>query len=176
MPWLQYSSLVVSPPSLESSACTSCLTLIKRSRILFSQTWLVCRSEVHYLSIPLTWRLGYYAPPFYWSIIETNTGILSACLPTLRPLFKAYPLGSSFSKLIKSLSGGFRSTLRPSVDVRLNSMEHGLTEAESKALNVHQNKAYAVYDNTKPTYASNTGITYESTYTVSDQSRTRLSQ
>ena len=36
--------------------------------------------------------------------------------------------------------------MRSSTDVRLNSMEHGLTDAESEALGVHQNKAYAVYD------------------------------
>lgn len=111
---------------------------------------------------------AHYAPAFYWSIVETNTGVLSACLPTLRPLAKAYPLTPSISKFFKSLSSSFRSTLRSQTDVRLNSMEHGLTAAESKALGVHQNKAYAAYDNSKSTPSARTGITCESRYSVSD--------
>jgi len=111
---------------------------------------------------------AHYAPAFYWSIIETNTGILSACLPTLRPLAKAYPLTSSVSNFFKSLSSSFRSTMHLQTDVRLNSMEHGLTAAESKALGVHQNKAYAVYNNSRSTPSDRTGITCESRYSVSE--------
>ena len=111
---------------------------------------------------------AHYAPAFYWSIVETNTGILSACLPTLRPLAKAYPLIPSICKLFNSLSSSFRSTLRSQTDVRLNSMEHGLTAAESKALGIHQNKAYAAYDDSRSTPSGRTGITCESRYSVSE--------
>ena len=127
----------------------------------------------HFYS-PLTLNKDNYAPAFYWSIIETNTGIVSACLPTLRPLFAAYPVVSSVSKFFKSLSSGIRSTRDPSTDIRLNSMEQGLTETQSKALNVHQNKAYAVYDESKPAHPGGTGIMYESTYSVSDRSPNRV--
>lgn len=113
---------------------------------------------------------AHYAPAFYWSIIETNTGILSACLPTLRPLAKAYPLTPSLSNLLKSLSGGFRSTLRSQSDVRLNSMEHGFSDMESKALGMHQNKAYAAYDSSKAASSDRSGIRCESRYSVSDES------
>lgn len=87
-----------------------------------------------------------YAPAFYWSIIETNTGVLSACLPTLRPLFDEYPIVPLVSRLLGSLTTGFRSSMRSAGDHRLGSMEHGLNEVQSKALGVHQNKAYATYD------------------------------
>ena len=87
-----------------------------------------------------------YAPAFYWSIIETNVGILSACLPTIRPLLEAYPLTSFFTKPTKYLSGIFQSIMRSSIDVRLDSMEHGLTEAEGEALGVRHHKTCALYD------------------------------
>ena len=94
----------------------------------------------------LTQVLDHYAPAFYWSTIETNAGILSACLPTLRPLFEAYPFKSILSNFTKQISSRFRSTLRSSTDFRLNSMEHGRTEAEDEAFRVRQTKPYAVYD------------------------------
>ena len=98
----------------------------------------------------LTLYSANYAPAFYWSTIETNAGIVSACMPTLRPLFEAYTLTSIVSKITKHLSGKFRSSLPSSTDVRLDSMEHGLTEAENQAFGVHQNKHYDVYDGTLP--------------------------
>ncbi|KAI9787990.1 MAG: hypothetical protein M1816_007294 [Peltula sp. TS41687] len=48
-----------------------------------------------------------YAPSFYWSVIETNVGVLSACLPTMRPLYRAYRLDS----LMHKTSGSLRNLL-----------------------------------------------------------------
>ena len=78
-----------------------------------------------------------YAPAFYWSIIETNAGILSACLPTLRPILREYPVMSSLSRLVKSFTTSFKSTLRSSeTDIRLtsreNSLENGLPRNQNK--------------------------------------------
>ncbi|KAL9063649.1 MAG: hypothetical protein Q9161_009350 [Pseudevernia consocians] len=35
-----------------------------------------------------------FAPAIYWTLIETSLGVLSACLPVLRPLYKKYSLDS----------------------------------------------------------------------------------
>ncbi|KAJ8066897.1 hypothetical protein OCU04_004282 [Sclerotinia nivalis] len=69
-----------------------------------------------------------YAPVFYWTIIETNVGVLSACLPTLRPLQEQFLRNHPFTRLRKSfthlfsLSNGKRSSSKTG-DVRLDSME-----------------------------------------------------
>ena len=103
-----------------------------------------------------------------------NAGILSACLPTLRPIFRAYPVTSLLSRLIKSFTSSFRSTLRPSkTDIRLNSlensMEKGLNESHrEEALGVPQNMAKAMYDSSHTPPRSPTAIHYQSTYSVSD--------
>ncbi|KAI4212892.1 MAG: hypothetical protein LQ351_004417 [Letrouitia transgressa] len=112
-----------------------------------------------------------YAPAFYWSIIETNAGILSACLPTLRPIFKDYPTSVSFTRLIKSFTGSFRSAISSHKEVRLNSLEHsmekGLTDSDRQVLDMHQNRAYAIYDDSHSPPRSPTNIHYKSTYSVS---------
>lgn len=74
-----------------------------------------------------------------------NTGVLSACLPTFRPLLEAYPISPTVSKLLKQFSDSFLSTIRPSSDVHLGSMERGLNEVQCRALGVNQNTAYATY-------------------------------
>ena len=118
-------------------------------------------------SLSLTVILDHYGPVFYWTIIETNTGILSACLPTFRPLFEAYPIGSLMSVLTRPFSSGIRSTMRSSADIRLGSMEQGLNQGHSQALGVASNKAYAVYDDTVHPPETPTGILHHQKYNVS---------
>ena len=67
-------------------------------------------------------------------------------MPTLCPLFETYPPASMFSKITQQFSSGFRFTLPSSTEIRLGSMEYGLTKAESEAFGGHRNKHYAVYD------------------------------
>lgn len=43
----------------------------------------------------------YAAPAVYWSFIETSLAVVSACLPTLRPIFK----GISPEGFLQSLRG-----------------------------------------------------------------------
>ncbi|CAD6445531.1 d13df1e8-b037-41a7-8638-858b8680bd96 [Sclerotinia trifoliorum] len=68
-----------------------------------------------------------YAPVFYWAIIETNVGVLSACLPTLCPLQERFLGSHPFIRLRKSFtnflssSNGKRSNLAG--DIRLGSLE-----------------------------------------------------
>ncbi|KAF7870565.1 hypothetical protein EAF04_004309 [Stromatinia cepivora] len=68
-----------------------------------------------------------YAPVFYWTIIETNVGVLSACLPTLHPLQERFLHNNPFTRLRKlsthltSSSNGKRSN--KTGDIRLSSME-----------------------------------------------------
>lgn len=35
-----------------------------------------------------------FAPAIFWTLIETSLGVVSACLPILRPLYKAYSIDS----------------------------------------------------------------------------------
>ena len=74
-----------------------------------------------------------YAPAFYWSIIETNVGILSACLPTLRPLYDGYKLKSITSRLTSTFNTS-KSALRSRDNVRLNSLEKGYSDSEHKGI------------------------------------------
>ena len=67
-------------------------------------------------------------------------------MPTLRPLFEAYPPTSFFSKFTKRFRSGFRLTVPSSTEIRLTSMEPGLTKAESEALGGQRKKHYAVSD------------------------------
>ena len=67
-------------------------------------------------------------------------------MPTLRPLFEAYPPTSFFSKITKQFSSGFRLRVPSSSEIRLTSMEPGLIKAESEALHGQRKKHYAVSD------------------------------
>jgi len=57
--------------------------------------------------------------------------------------------------------------MRSSTDIRLSSMEHGLNEAQSEALGVHQNKAHAMSDDSYPRPEIPNGILYQQKYSVS---------
>lgn len=69
-----------------------------------------------------------YSQAYYWQIIEVNVGVLSACLPTLRPVQDHLRRNLSF----KRLRGWFRKLVSSSgqtntvSDIRLDSMEEGL--------------------------------------------------
>ncbi|KAI1108086.1 hypothetical protein F5Y14DRAFT_117777 [Nemania sp. NC0429] len=65
----------------------------------------------------VTWS---YAPVYYWTIIETNVGVLSACLPTLRPIQERISHKFSFSRRHLVLSLGEKSN-----DITPGSMEEG---------------------------------------------------
>lgn len=78
----------------------------------------------------LTRFSGIYSQVYYWQIIEVNVGVLSACLPTLRPVQEHLTrnlsftyLRGSFTKLLTSSRG--TDEVR---EIRLNSMEQGLTD------------------------------------------------
>ena len=43
----------------------------------------------------------YLAPTFYWPFIESSLGIVGACLPTLRPIFRS----TTLERLTSSLQG-----------------------------------------------------------------------
>ena len=54
------------------------------------------------------------APTIYWSLVETAMAVISACLPTLRPLFHGFSpesiLGSIRSRISLKSGGGSRGT------------------------------------------------------------------
>lgn len=125
-----------------------------------------------------------FAPAFYWSMIETNAGVISACLPTLRPVVKAYPITvsfpnwvkaypikSSFSNLVKVATSSFGFAARSSkTTIRLNSMEHsmeqGLNKSQSGSMDIDGSKAHAMYDSRQARPLSSTAIHNPSTITV----------
>lgn len=78
-----------------------------------------------------------YAPAFYWSTIETNVGILSACLPTLRPIFHAYPLTTSLSHLFKNFTNSFRSALHSSKADDTHHVPSASPEGSKTAIRLH---------------------------------------
>ncbi|MCJ1345873.1 hypothetical protein MMC31_004082 [Peltigera leucophlebia] len=89
-----------------------------------------------------------YGPAFYWSIIETNVGILSACLPTLRPLYRGYRL-SSISSIVskfRSTFSGSGSRARLTDNIRLKSAENGFNDYDSKATTTPEHDPYMVND------------------------------
>ncbi|KAG8165767.1 hypothetical protein KVR01_004319 [Diaporthe batatas] len=71
-----------------------------------------------------------YSQVYYWQIIEVNVGVLSACLPTLRPVHERLTRNLSFTQL----RGSFEKLLissrgtREVEQVRLNSMEQGVSD------------------------------------------------
>lgn len=133
-----------------------------------------------------------YAPAFYWSVIECNVGILSACLPSLKPLLSAYAISSpTLQRLVRSWMSSFRSTSsnrsktgdtpvssvnkrnktsKPWGRDRLNSVsEHELTESHHNVLGAPQNRAFAAaYERNHESKESDLIHCYD-TYTISDK-------
>ena len=80
-----------------------------------------------------------------WAIIETNVGILSACLPTLLPLYEGYRIDLLVSKL-SSFWRGSRSPTRLKDSIRLNSIEHGFSDGVGESSHRCADGPLAVYD------------------------------
>lgn len=69
-----------------------------------------------------------------WSIIETNVGVLSACLPTLSPVYETYLINIIVPKL-SPLGSGSRSAATCRDNIRLNSLDQGFPNRFSKVSN-----------------------------------------
>ncbi|KAI0841504.1 hypothetical protein F5Y06DRAFT_259662 [Hypoxylon sp. FL0890] len=81
-------------------------------------------------NVDATWV---YTPVYYWTIIEVNVGVLSACLPTLRPIQERAARNLSFSKLRSSASQLLPSSSNKGSDIRLGSMDEGLNPGTMEA-------------------------------------------
>lgn len=77
--------------------------------------------------------VGLYSQAFYWTIIETNVGVLSACLPTLRLLQERYPLKPLFSRIKTSVTNLLSSSGRTS-GIRIGSEEDELASGDNRRL------------------------------------------
>jgi len=91
-----------------------------------------------------------YAPPFYWSVIECNVGILSACLPTIRPMFEAVRIDDAFSRLLSIVTGSTRTSAtsaseRTSDNIRLSSMD-GNESTSSRTQDLQKKSRRDVYE------------------------------
>ncbi|KAI0109792.1 hypothetical protein F4814DRAFT_461044 [Daldinia grandis] len=75
------------------------------------------------IEVDTTWM---YTQVFSWTIIETHVGVLSACLPTLRPIQEQVALRFSFSKLRVSAAHLLSSSDDKVSEARDRSMEEGL--------------------------------------------------
>ena len=77
----------------------------------------------------------------------TNIGILSACLPTLRPLYEGYRLNSVTSRFtaFTTYFSGARSRTRSIDNIRLNPVEHGFTDFDSKGTHSQRHEPYTAY-------------------------------
>ncbi|KAI1211426.1 uncharacterized protein F4807DRAFT_459003 [Annulohypoxylon truncatum] len=67
-----------------------------------------------------------FAQVYYWTIIETNVGVLSACLPTFHPIQEHVTRYFSFTKLRNSLAHLLSSSSDEASDIRLIPIEEGL--------------------------------------------------
>ena len=59
-----------------------------------------------------------YMSVYFWTLIECNVGVLSACLPTLRPIYRHYKPSSVVSRLKGSMTYS-RPTSRSGADVEI---------------------------------------------------------
>ena len=90
-----------------------------------------CRSPKFYGDARmLTMLLDNFAPAIYWTIVELNVGVISACLPCLRPLYSAYKLDQFVNRtwsFITFRTRGLMTTLQRNTgsgtadNIRLNS-------------------------------------------------------
>ncbi|KUI72793.1 hypothetical protein VM1G_08431 [Cytospora mali] len=92
-----------------------------------------------------------YSQVYYWQIIEVNVGVLSACLPTLRPVQDRFTRNLSFTHLrgsVRKLLSSSSQSHKVS-DVRLDSMEEGLNrkfDSQSMAQRSEQQGNYLRYN------------------------------
>ncbi|KAI4868212.1 hypothetical protein F4820DRAFT_411185 [Hypoxylon rubiginosum] len=93
---------------------------------------------------PQTDTTWVYTPVYYWTIIETNVGVLSACLPTLRPIQERAARNISFSKLRSSALHLLPSSTSKASEIRLPSQDEGfnLDSIEETSLTLEQPKGY----------------------------------
>ena len=96
---------------------------------------------------PLTSFTDSYDAAAYWTIIETSAGILSACLPTLRPLYQGYRIDAMVPTL-SSFCRGSRLAIRPRDNIRQNSLEQGFSHNAKKVPGRHAGDPFAIYDET----------------------------
>lgn len=84
------------------------------------------------------------APAFYWATIETGVGIVSACLPTMRPLVnQAGP-----QSIIQSVQRKLRSSLsRSKLRQDSSSLE---SEREKKSFSIPGDEKAYVFDGSSP--------------------------
>ena len=64
---------------------------------------------------------------YYWTIIEVNVGVLSACLPTFRPFQERVARYVSYTKLRDSLTHLLSSSSSRTSDIRMTSIEEGVS-------------------------------------------------
>lgn len=70
----------------------------------------------------LTNGIGSYFGVAVWSAVEVNVAVISACLPTLRPLFQS--LGRTFTSLGSSFSGNEKRSWAVGVFKNMNSFKN----------------------------------------------------
>jgi hypothetical protein len=82
------------------------------------------------------------APAFYWATIETGIGIVSACLPTLRPLFSKSGPESIVMSAQRKLRGVLSRSKLVSEDRTDYSLQHRPSEAsEASASHLYDHSA-----------------------------------
>ena len=118
------------------------------------------------------------ATAFYSLFIETNTGILSACLPTMRPILKTYSVTSLLSRFTKTVTNSFELNSEPAKTAlpgprpgiysnsTHSSIENGLIEFQCRDLGSHHSEASATYDNSHAALQSPAAIHYQSSKPV----------
>lgn len=86
------------------------------------------------------------APAFYWATIETGVGIVSGCLPTMRPLFSEPGPASIIQSVQRKLRSSFS---RSKLSLDSSSFNHSSREESQtmeKSLSIQRDEKTHVYD------------------------------
>ena len=90
------------------------------------------------------------APAFYWATIETGVGIVSACLPTMRPLISKSGPESIIQSVQRMLRGPFSRSKLSQDSSSFNHRPSGESETMTKSFFISKDEKTHVFDGAPP--------------------------
>jgi hypothetical protein len=86
------------------------------------------------------------APAFYWATIETGIGIVSACLPTMRPLISKSGPGSIIQSVQRKLRGSFSRSKLSQDSSSFNHRSSEESKIVKKSVSIPRDEKAYVFD------------------------------
>jgi hypothetical protein len=120
------------------------------------------------------------APAFYWATIETGTGIVSACLPTMRPLVSRSGPESMIRSVQRRVMGSFSRTKLTQDDYTMGNFSREPSgESNGEKMHIYEGPSVDSYQQSTKIEASeiehpqsHTGIRVESSVSHNSQKKT----